>query len=72
MKTFFKQFIGSASHWKKILNTKLVPNQGLLELLWEVYSEVKLQSCLQLRNFQNPFNKDKSIDKAGPGFDEIP
>jgi len=35
--------------------------QGLLKLLWMVYSEGKLQSCLKLRNFQNPFNKDKSI-----------
>ena len=29
--------------------------QGLLELLWTVYSEGKLQPCLKLRNFQNPF-----------------
>ena len=36
-------------------------NQGLLELLWMVYSEGKLQSCLKLRNFQNPFYKDKSV-----------
>ena len=36
-------------------------SQGLLELLWTVYSEGKLQSCLKLRNFQNPFNKDKSV-----------
>ena len=28
--------------------------QGLLELLWIVYSEGKLQSCLKLRNFQKP------------------
>ena len=35
-------------------------DQGLLKLLWTVYSEGKLQSCLKLRNFQNPFNKDKS------------
>ena len=35
--------------------------QALLELLWMVYSEGKLQSCLKLRNFQNPFNKDKSV-----------
>ena len=34
--------------------------QGLLKLLWTVYSEGKLQSCLKLRN-QNPFNKDKSV-----------
>ena len=27
--------------------------QGLLKLLWTVYSEGKLQSCLNLRNFQN-------------------
>ena len=32
------------------------PLQGLLELLWTVFSEGKLQSCLKLRNFQNPFN----------------
>ena len=36
-------------------------NQGLLKLLWTVYSEGKLQSCLKLRNFQNPFNKNKSV-----------
>ena len=36
-------------------------NQGLLKLLWTVYSEGKLQSCLKLRNFQTPFNKDKSV-----------
>ena len=35
--------------------------QGLLELLWTVYSEGKLKSRLKLRNFQNPFNKDKSV-----------
>ena len=35
--------------------------QGLLKLLWTVYSEGKLQSCLKSRNFQNPFNKDKSV-----------
>ena len=39
----------------------LILNQGLLELLWTVYSEGKLQSCLKLRNFQNSFNKDKSV-----------
>jgi hypothetical protein len=33
--------------------------QGLLKLLYTVYSEGK--SCLRLRNFQNPFNKDKSV-----------
>ena len=36
-------------------------SQGLLELLWTVYSEGRLQSFLRLRNFQNPFNKDKSL-----------
>ena len=41
--------------------------QGLLKLLWTVYSEGKLQSCLKLRNFQNPFNKDKSV-----GLKDIP
>ena len=35
--------------------------QGLLELLWTVYSEEELQSCLKLRNFENHFNKDKSV-----------
>ena len=35
--------------------------QGLLKLLWTVYSEEKVQSCLELRNFQNPSNKDKSV-----------
>ena len=32
--------------------------QGLLELLWTVYSERKLQACLKLRNFQNPLKDD--------------
>ena len=41
--------------------TKYDNIQGLLKLLWTVYSEGKLQSCLKLRNFQNPFNKDKSV-----------
>jgi hypothetical protein len=27
-----------------------------------VYLEGKLQSCLKLRNVQNPLNKDKSVD----------
>ena len=40
---------------------KDVVGQGLLKLLWTVYSEGNLQSCLKLRNFQNPFNKDKSV-----------
>ena len=31
--------------------------QGLLELLWTVFSEEKLQSCLKLRDLQNPFHK---------------
>ena len=35
--------------------------QGLLKLLWTAYSEEKLQSCLKLRNFQTPFNKDMSV-----------
>ena len=35
--------------------------QGLLELLWTVYSEEKLQSYLKLRIFQSPFNKDNSV-----------
>ena len=26
-----------------------------------IYSEEKLQSWLKLRNFQNPFNKDKTV-----------
>ena len=33
-------------------------DQGILKLLETVYSEGRLQSCLKLRNFQNPFNKD--------------
>jgi hypothetical protein len=33
-------------------------SQGLLEL---PRTEGKLQSCLELRIFQNPFNKDKSV-----------
>ena len=41
--------------------TKRMHIQGLLKLLWTVYSEGKLQSCLKLRNFQNPFDKDKSV-----------
>ena len=44
----------------KIMSSGMVV-QGLLKLLWTVYSEGKLQSCLKLRNFQNPFNKDKSV-----------
>ena len=35
--------------------------QDQLELLWTVYSEEKLQSFLELTNFQNHFNKDKSV-----------
>ena len=35
--------------------------QELLKLLWTVRSEGKLQSCLELRNFQNPFTKDNSV-----------
>ena len=35
--------------------------QKLLKLLWTVYSEETLQSCLKLRNFQNPFNKTKTV-----------
>ena len=35
--------------------------QGLLKLIWMVYSEVKSQSCLKLGNFQNPFNKEKTV-----------
>ena len=31
------------------------------EVLWTVYSERKLHSCLTLKFFQNPFNKDKSV-----------
>ena len=31
--------------------------QGLLELLWTVYSEEILKSCLKLRNFQNPLKR---------------
>ena len=33
----------------------------VLELLWTVYSEEKLHSFLELTNFQNHFNKDKSV-----------
>jgi hypothetical protein len=46
-------------------------DQGLLKLLWTVYSEGKLQSCLKLRNFQNPFKCDKSnclVHKKGLKF----
>ena len=42
----------------KLYVQKVRPTQGLLELLWMVYSEGKLQPCLKLRNFQNPINKD--------------
>ena len=45
--------------------------QGLLKLLWMVYSAGKLQSCLKLRNFENPYNEDISVGLL-PGFDEIP
>ena len=34
---------------------KYVMYQGLLELLWTVYSEGKLQSSLKLRKFSKPF-----------------
>ena len=47
----------------------------LLELLWTVYSDEKLQSSLELKKIQPPFNKDKSVvkkAKAGHGYDEIP
>ena len=40
--------------WAKYIKTWVVP--GLLKLLWMVYSEGKLKSCLKLRNFQTPFN----------------
>ena len=41
--------------------SQLELTQGLLKLHWTVYSEEKLQSCVELRKFQNPFNKDKSV-----------
>ena len=47
--------------------------QGLLELLWTVYSEEELQSCLKFKIFETPFNKGKSeirntIHKKGLKF----
>ena len=42
-------------------NCSRYPYSRTTKLLWALYSEWKLQSCLKLRNFQNPFNKDKSI-----------
>ena len=47
------------AHVEKYRNDEIA--QGLLKLFWTVYSEGKLQSCLKLRNFQNPLNKDKSV-----------
>ena len=43
--------------------SQLELTQGLLKLLWTVYSEEKLQNFknFKLRKFQNPFNKDKSV-----------
>ena len=36
--------------------------QRLLKLLWTVYSEEKLQSCLKSKKkSQNPFNKDNLV-----------
>ena len=52
---------GDRKHPFAITSITLLSMQGLLELLWTVYSERKLKSCLKLRNFQNPFNKDKSV-----------
>ena len=45
------------SAWNVICNI----SQGLLKLLWMVYSMEKLQSCLKSRNFQTPFNTDMSV-----------
>ena len=47
-----------------ILTMLIIILQGLLELLWTVYSEGKLQSCWKLRDFQNPLNKDKSVQEV--------
>ena len=33
-------------------------------ILGNVWSNQGLQSCLKLRNSQNPFNKDKTVDKT--------
>ena len=46
-----------------VLTDENLSNQGLLKLLWTVYSEEKLQSCLKLRNVQNPFNKTYHAQK---------
>ena len=43
-----QQFVGNKPIEEYILS------QGLLELLWTVYSDQKWQSCLKLRNVQNP------------------
>ena len=53
--------VGTQLRGETIKSTLYGVMQGLLELLWTVYSQGKLQSCLTLRNFQNPFNKDKSV-----------
>ena len=44
---------------KNAIVVRVIPfiTQGLLKLLWTVYSQGKLQFCLKLRIFQNPFNK---------------
>ena len=45
---------------------KYVAIQGQLKLLWTVYSEEKLQSCLKLRNFHNHSNMNKTQETV-PG-----
>ena len=54
----------TSSKHTRIKNIPLIDrvHQGLLKLLWTVYSYGKLQSCLQIRNLQNPFSKNKSVD----------
>ena len=53
--------------WKQSITRLFGYTQGPLKLIWTADSEGKLQSCLALRNFQTPFNKDKS-----EGLKEIP
>ena len=54
----FVRLFWNSTNFHRTLNAL---GQGLLKLLWTVYSEGKLQSRLKLRNFRNPFNKDKSV-----------
>ena len=61
-------FAKDSSWWSGVSGSS---SQWLLKLLWTVYSEGKLQSCLKLRNFQNPFNKDKSVKLLSAAFHSL-